>query len=90
MAEEIFKYVSPISPKAIQSFQSFFIPPDGHSEWRDGSVIYDKKRIIFMDWLKKKKNDSTKNPDLFVTNLDLSCIEISYDEDGICKIETII
>jgi len=54
IAQEIFPYVSPISPKTMNGSQSFLIPPDGGKEGWEQSSRGDEQRSKFKDWLKSE------------------------------------
>jgi hypothetical protein len=53
-AEEIFPWVSPVSPVAVNGSRSFFIPPDGSKEGWEDSKLGDKRRKHYTDWLKEE------------------------------------
>ncbi len=54
-AKTIFPYVSPLSPKGVNGYQSFFIPPDGSKERWDASDEGNRRRDEFIKWLKSRK-----------------------------------
>lgn len=49
---EIFPWVSPISPPAMNGSQAFFIPPDGSKEGWSDSDTGDERRTRFIDYLR--------------------------------------
>lgn len=50
-AQEIFEWVSPVSPEMMNGFASFFVPPDGSKEWWPDSYKGDVRRLKFKSWL---------------------------------------
>ena len=66
-AEEIFPYVSPISPEGVNGYQSFFIPPDGSKEWWDESDRGDASRDKFVGYLRY---------------LPVAWVEVQFNDDG--------
>lgn len=50
-AAEIFPWVSPISPEGVNSYRSFFIPPDGSKEGWEDSDKGDARRKAFFKFL---------------------------------------
>lgn len=47
--------MSPLSPKEVNGYQSFFIPPDGSKERWDASDEGNRRRNEFIKWLKSRK-----------------------------------
>lgn len=71
---ELFCWVSPISPPAINGYQTFFVGPDGSKEGWTASDFGDDLRQKFIDWLTE----------------DRDCVWALvryYDEDRVIKIE---
>jgi len=72
-ATEIFPWVSPISPLAMNGVRSFFIPPDGSKEGWNDSNEGDERREAFKEFLNSKRWDDGS------TSLDW--VEIQYGDD---------
>lgn len=53
-AKEMFPWVSDVSPKAMNSYQSFFVPPDGSKEGWAESDLGDDRRKAFKRWLREQ------------------------------------
>ena len=51
VASGYFDWVSPISPRAMNYYRSFFIPPDGSKEGWEESNDGDDARDQFIEWL---------------------------------------
>lgn len=60
-AEEIFSWVSPLSPRKVNGYISFFIPPDGSKEGWSESVEGDINRKTFLDWCDEQAYDDGSN-----------------------------
>lgn len=73
-AKRIFEYVSPISPVAVNGYQSFFIPPDGSKEGWDPSDQGDLDRETFLDYLEKQRYKDGS------TSLDYA--EVQFGDEG--------
>lgn len=58
-ASEIFPWISPISPPAINGKQAFFIPPDGSKEGWAESESGDAARDQFIKWLTDSYDSET-------------------------------
>ena len=71
-AQAIFEYVSPISKKAVNGYQSFFIPPDGSKEGWGESDDGDERRQHFIDWLTSQAFEDGSNS--------LTWIEVQYGD----------
>lgn len=80
MARQVFASVSEILQSQVNSYYSFFIPPDGSKEgWRE-SDLGDSQRKTFMDWCDSKALDDKSNS--------ICAVEIRYsDDDGKLKFE---
>lgn len=74
-AEEIFPWVSPISPGTTNGYHSFFIPPDGSKEGWDESVKGDKQRDAFIDWLNGYAYEDGSSP--------FGWVEVQFDDDDL-------
>jgi hypothetical protein len=60
-AKTIFPWVSPISEKAVNGSQSFFIPPDGSKEGWQASDIGDINRATFKKWLREQEDEDGRS-----------------------------
>jgi hypothetical protein len=54
-ANEIFDYVSPVSPQSVNGYRSFIVPPDGSKEGWEESVEGDERRALFLAWMKESE-----------------------------------
>lgn len=75
----IFDHVSGILPSVINTYYSFFIPPDGSKEEWETSNEYNRKRAKFSRWLSCRAYKDGGNPFDWVT--------VWYDEMGQVGIE---
>lgn len=75
-AAEIFKdRMSGLIMSDINSYQSFFIAPDGSKEGWDESIIGDTQRKAFINWINKQAYEDGSNS--------ISYCEVYYgDENG--------
>ena len=71
---ELFCWVSPISPPAINGYLTFFVGPDGSKEGWEPSDFGEELRKTFVNWL-------VENDDY------VWALVRYYDEDRIIKIE---
>lgn len=78
-AKRMFGYVSEISPKMINNYTSFFIPPDGSKEGWPESDAADSQRNAFMDWCKSGAYEDGSNI--------LNVVDVSFAGDGDAKID---
>jgi len=65
--------VSPILPKQINGFESFFIQPDGSKEGWPESDLGDDQRMEFLNWIVGRNNKDGSN--------ELSFVEVFYGDD---------
>jgi len=73
-ATEIFPWVSPVSPKAMNGSRSFFVPPDGSKEGWLESTEGDEKRAMFVRWLHHQTYDDGSSP--------LQWVELHMSDDN--------
>ena len=79
IACDIFPIVTEITKKNINSYMSFFIPPDGSNEGWDKSIEGDKQRDKFIEYLDKQRWEDGSTC--------LGWVEVQYrDDDGVNKI----
>lgn len=78
-AEYCFPWVSPISPSAINGYQSFFVPPDGSKEGWEDSDLGDVNRKLFFEWLESQQYGDDSSP------FDWVCVQYG-DDDLKCKV----
>lgn len=74
-ALEIFDYVSPVSPKVINGYRSFFIPPDGSKEGWDKSTEGNKRRRIYIEWLNAQRYEDGSSS--------LQWVEFQFGDDNL-------
>ena len=72
-ATGMFPWVSPISPKAINSSRAFFVPPDGSKEGWPESDAADLVRDSFILWLRAQCYEDGSSP--------LKWIEVIVSDD---------
>lgn len=72
-ASRIFPWVSPVSPKALNGSQSFFVPPDGSKEGWPESDEGDSRRGEFGRWLADQRYEDGSSP--------LKWIEVRVSDD---------
>ena len=72
-AQEIFPWVSPISPPMTNGYASFFIPPDGSKEGWERSDFGDGERNQFIDWLDTQRYGDGSSP--------LGWVEVQFYDD---------
>jgi hypothetical protein len=72
-ADELFPYVSPISPPSVNRYRSFFVPPDGSKEGWEASDHGDEARAFFISALNSLRWDDGS------TSIDW--VEVQYGDD---------
>lgn len=73
-AQDIFEWVSPISPQAQNGYRSFFVPPDGSKEGWPESEVGDANRACFVQYLKDMAYADGSTA--------ASWVESQYDDDN--------
>ena len=72
-AAEMFGYVSPISPCAVNGIRAFFIPPDGSKEGWDECLVAKCARENYKAWLRTHANDDGGSS--------IEWVEVSFGRD---------
>lgn len=54
--------ISPLIESPLNAYKTFIIPPDGSKEGWDLSVLGDRCRDEFVDWLEAQKYDDGSSP----------------------------
>lgn len=72
-AKSIFKWVSPLSPRAVNGFISFFIPPDGSKEGWSESDEGNAERDKFIQYLDSIMYEDGSSP--------VDWVEVQFGDD---------
>ena len=73
-AQDIFEWISPMSPPMTNGYCSFFIPPDGSKEGWGESDKGDMERAQFVEWLKAQSFEDGSSS--------LDWAEVQYADDS--------
>ena len=86
VAAGIFPWVSPVSPKAISGYRSFFIPPDGSKEGWGESDAGDEQRDRFVAYMLSTRYTDGSGPldwaEIQYGDGDRKTLVVRHSDDG--------